>query len=145
MSRFVSVIYCDDIRNEVGNKQSFMGIYRSALYVVDFPAVLARLCVVINIQTSADEPFKSLRIRLLNYDDQIAEAMAPPGMLEGQKQAIASATTHGPDGILVCSWAFVLSPFAVEKPMRLRVRVDADGVELKGPALGIEKAPQQAA
>ena len=33
MSRFVTVIYCDDVRNEVGNKQSFMGIYNRALQV----------------------------------------------------------------------------------------------------------------
>lgn len=145
MSRFVSVIYCDDIRNEVGNKQSFIGIYRSELYVADFPVVLPKLCIVINVQTSGDQPFKSLKLRILNFDDQIAEAVLPPEALAGQQaEAVASATPPGADGFLVCSMAVVLSPLKVDKPMRLRIRVDADGTELKGPALGIDRIPQQA-
>jgi hypothetical protein len=141
MARFVSVIYCDDIRNEVGNKQSFIGVYRTNLYVPKFPAALPKLCVVISVQTNKNEPFTSLKYRLLNIDAQIAEAVVPPEALVPHTEEASSDPSA--DGYIVCTLALVLAPFKIEAAMRLRVRVDADGEELKGPALIIDQAPEQ--
>jgi len=140
--RSVWVTYCDDIRNEVGNKQSFIGIYRNALYVPDFPALLPKICIVINAQTDRANPFKSLRFRLLNFDTQIAEAVIPEDQIQTQQTAASTGLPN--DALIVCGVVMVLSPLPVTEPMRLRVRVDVDGEELKGPALIISKQEESA-
>ncbi len=45
--RFPKLIYdlvCDDIRQELGNKSSFIGIYRSKIIILPIPSVLPKLC-----------------------------------------------------------------------------------------------------
>jgi hypothetical protein len=135
MERFVSVVYCDDIRNEVGNKQSLIGIYRGDLYVPSFPATLPKLCVLVTVQTLANQPFESLKFRLLKDDTLLAEAPIP---LESMPKA---GSIDSGDGFSMFTLVLVMSPFKVDQPTKLRVRVDADGVELKAPALVIHQRP----
>ena len=40
-------LLCDDVRREVGNKYSFMGIYGKKIIFNRIPAVLPRLCLVV--------------------------------------------------------------------------------------------------
>jgi len=47
-------IFCDDIRQEIGNKVTLVGCYGDELYVPDFPAHIHKLCVHF-ILTSIDE------------------------------------------------------------------------------------------
>ena len=39
-------LFCDDVRNEVGNKLSLMGVYGQDLLLRKFPATISKLCVV---------------------------------------------------------------------------------------------------
>ena len=41
-----SIIFCDDIRSEVGGKVSLMGCYKDNIQVLEMPALLPKLCVV---------------------------------------------------------------------------------------------------
>src|ERR1700730_6660205 len=42
---FAVSIFCDDIRQEIGGKLSFMGVYYGAMYVPQFPINLPKFCV----------------------------------------------------------------------------------------------------
>jgi hypothetical protein len=42
--RTVIAQFCDDVRQEIGNKFSLMGCYGSDLYVPAFPITLPKLC-----------------------------------------------------------------------------------------------------
>jgi hypothetical protein len=42
-------LWCDDIRQEVGNKPSFMGVYTGALVVPQLPLTLPKLCVWLTV------------------------------------------------------------------------------------------------
>lgn len=55
--RWINVVWCDDIRHEVGNKPSLMGVYTSGLVVPAFPAVLPRLGLWISVYTPIERPF----------------------------------------------------------------------------------------
>ena len=72
--RFMTTIFCDDVRPETGSKLSYMGVYRDSLFVGQFPAPLAKLCFVMHAFTSPSKPFKQLKFRLLKDDEVIAEA-----------------------------------------------------------------------
>ena len=43
----MSTILCDDIRQEVGNKISLMGIYSKDIFVPEIPFTLAKLCLLL--------------------------------------------------------------------------------------------------
>ena len=44
-NRTVIAQFCDDFRQEIGNKFSLMGCYGTDLYVPQFPITLPKLCV----------------------------------------------------------------------------------------------------
>lgn len=82
-NRWVHVLWCDDIRQELGNKTSFMGVYTGALVVPTLPAMVPRLAIWLDICTPESKPFKSLRVRLFSNDMEkpLAEMVFPPEQL----------------------------------------------------------------
>ena len=64
ITRHLEVIFCDDIREEVGNKLSFMGVYSADLTVPVLPIVLNKLCIVVRAITNNSDPFESLNVSL---------------------------------------------------------------------------------
>jgi hypothetical protein len=74
--RYGSTIYCDDLRDEVGNKQSYMGIYSSALILSAAPpVVLPRLVIIVKYNEPMSEPWMPLRVNVYLPD---AEEGADP-------------------------------------------------------------------
>ena len=74
MNRYVLTIFCDDIRHEVGGKFSYIGVYSGQMFVPSFPITLPKLCLAMNVVTSADTPFRKLAMRLLMDEAVLAEA-----------------------------------------------------------------------
>lgn len=75
--RYVHVLWCDDIRLEIGNKPSFMGVYTAGIVVPELPAVLPRLGVYAWINTSADKPIKKTNFRIVRDDGFVVLEGAP--------------------------------------------------------------------
>jgi hypothetical protein len=132
--RILTAIFCDDIRQELGNKMSFMGCYHGELHVASTPISLSKLCVYATVLTPLDRPFKLLTLRLV-LDDQIelarleVSADALTGHSEHQDQ---TATRKG------FSTALMFSPFFIEKPTSLRLMADTEEGEIVGPRLLIK-------
>jgi hypothetical protein len=141
LRRSVSTIFCDDIRLEVGNKISLIGVYSGALIVPEFPVVLPKLCIVVTVVTPHDEPPRSLAVRLFQNDSPFIEHTVGPEILSQAPSPVDPAFEAEPDHrIGVMAIPIVVSPLKVEQPMLLRVRAIADGRELRAPALMIRKA-----
>ena len=70
--RFVHVVFCDDIRHEVGNKVSFMGCYQREMLMPVTPWILARLCIFVTVSTPVARPFKSLTLRVHQGANEVA-------------------------------------------------------------------------
>jgi hypothetical protein len=88
--RWVHAIWWHDIRQEVGNKPSFMGVYTGSLVVPSLPAVLPRLAVWVNVWTPKAQRFKTLNVRICNNEDE-----KPLAAIEVDSEALAGATTQG--------------------------------------------------
>jgi hypothetical protein len=54
---FGYALFCDDIRREIGNKTSLLGLYSAAAFFeAEFPISIPKFCVVVNwIQHRDDE------------------------------------------------------------------------------------------
>ena len=80
-SRTVIAQFCDDVRQEIGNKFSLMGCYGTDLYVPSFPITLPKLCVFVHVRTPREQPFRRLTLRLMRGEDVLSELEANPEKL----------------------------------------------------------------
>lgn len=142
----LEVIYCDDVRQELGNKQSFIGVYPGDLYVESMPIVLPKLCVVATLSLSSESHYESLRVKVMEGEQcifktsDITPLPTPPdvaGDLVGQDPEAA-----GGDGIRV-GIVLVLSPFQIDEETSLRVIAEGDGMQIPGRGLRIRRAARQ--
>lgn len=147
--RYLEVIYCDDVRQEVGNKQSLMGVYPGDLYLEALPAVLPKLCIVATLVIPAAECFESLRIKAMQGEHYLfASGDIPPPDDEVSPGALsaddgldkdAMDNREDEDPMLRLSLVLVLSPFQVDEETLLRVVAELDGVPVSSRGLRIRR------
>lgn len=64
------IIVCDDIRNELGAKSSYMGVYGGGILVPKFPALLPAIAfglIIVNLQ----QKITWVKAQLLNPDGEV--------------------------------------------------------------------------
>lgn len=135
--RYLTAIYCDDIRHELGNKLSFMGCYQRELIVAaPPPTALAKFCVYAIASTPKGRPFKSLVFRVMKDDvEELARLEVPPSDLEVAAKLVDETASRKS-----VNTALVFSPFPIEKAMSIRVMADTEEGEIVGPRLLIKVA-----
>jgi hypothetical protein len=144
MGRFGYSIFCDDIRNEPGEKLSFVGCYNGVIFVPPtFPLVLPRFCIHIHIVSPATEPYESIAVRCYApcEDAPIVEEPVEPPPREEQVALLAKLGTN-PDAPLyiVAGTSLILMPLQLNGPGLIRVRAVVDGAaeELRLGSLRVE-------
>lgn len=130
-SRHVEVVYCDDIRQEVGAKLSFMGIYTGDMILRSFPAILPKLCIAINFVTPVDDPFESLRIHI--FQEGIENPIISTDTITGQPRVDENDGANW----LMSHLMLTMAPFQIERPTVLRVVAETERGEVKGRGLRI--------
>lgn len=135
--RFVHAIFCDDMRQEIGNKISFMGCYQSELFVPFAPVALPKLCVFVTVSTPIERPLKSLTIRVDQGSNTIANIETPGS---DWAQSIPPASEDATRQL--ANVGVMLSPLAITEPGDIRVMVTTEEGELLGPRLRIKVTPQ---
>lgn len=142
MSQFAFAQFCDDIRREVGNKLSLMGVYGGDLFVAETPAFIPKLAVAITFLAPELESVETLRFRVMLDGQALIDAEAPVAILRQQFNAQsgrdsdeaplsrASVTFHG-----------FVPPITVAKRTLLRAVVVANGHDLEAGKLRLGKAP----
>ena len=139
----VETIFCDDIREEVGNKHSLMGVYHGEMFVQAMPVLLPRLCFYITFITDTLEPAAKFEIKVVKGVDEVE--LITTGTI--QAEAIPKKTKKNNLGVPYKSktvvMAFALSPFTVEEETVIRVVADTESGKIYGPCLRIRKAESQ--
>jgi hypothetical protein len=120
-------IFCDDIRQEVGGKITYVGAYGGRLLVHgDFPVRLPKFALGITyIQRRASfiQPSKFLVFLPGDSDDQPEDV------------------TNSANSILAINSMIVLSPFEMKQPGHIKVRATRGDALVRLGALLIERAP----
>lgn len=142
-SRHLDVIYCDDIRNEVGNKISLMGIYTRELTIPNAPLLLPRLCILVKVVTDIDDPLESLVVRVVKTKDGEETELLSTGPLPIPSLTDLPARDDDTTSMLM-QMQFVLSPFQIEEEATLRIRATTEREELLGMALRLRIVPPTA-
>lgn len=137
--RLMYTIFCDDIRQEMGNKLSIMGVYGGQLLVPQMPFVLPKLCIVMHARTLREHPFRQLRFRVLKDDELLTEQEIP-------EETLVAATKEpkrmlGESEYITFAVTAQLIPIVINSPFLLRSRAITEAGELKGGSLSIELSP----
>lgn len=144
IERYLHAIYCDDVRFEIGNKQSYIGVYGGDLLIPECPTKLPKICIVVFVSFPLHQPIKPFTIIISKDNEVLIEAPIeensieqPEFSLEKDQDEINSSDNMQFRGI------FNLFPFVVEKECNLKVRVKIDTEEMIGPSLKIRVSQSQ--
>lgn len=136
--RLVHVIWCDDIRQEVGNKPSFMGVYTAGITVPTLPALLDRLALHVWAYTPKDKPFKSITVSVQRDDGHVLASISTSPNDTGDA---ASEIRLKRPGSTIQSMMFGIGMAGIELPVNckyLTVKIEAEGDHLEGQKLWID-------
>jgi hypothetical protein len=143
-------VFCDDIRQEVGLKQTYVGVYNAAMILLgDFPAVVPKLAFSVRYREPISLPAsKKLTLRIL-----LEEGDSEQLMLETETMTFEQMKANGarldmskPDEPSYSEIAIngVFAPLVINGPSRLKVRMYRDEEEVRLGVLIIQRAESQA-
>lgn len=147
--RLLHVLWCDDIRQEVGNKPSFMGVYHQ-LGVQSVPMVLPRLSAFITVYSPINRPLSNLTVRVVKSDQEapLAEFSMPANDLAQlvEQPNLQLAPGEDPVSVAFVSVAALLGNIQINESTRwLKVIAHAEEEMLESLKLRIIRAPGQVA
>jgi hypothetical protein len=137
-------LFCDDIRWEIGNKPSLMGIYTSGIVsATPFPVTLPKLCFWIRYDEPMDAEWKSLRIHIylpgqedeaLQFDYALTEARASVSQSHLQIPSDADLRRH----VFI---PFLVAPLVLAQEGWIKVRGHYEKEIVKMGAIAVTLAP----
>lgn len=137
-ARHMWAVVCDDVRQEIGNKQSHMGIYTGEILLPTLPITMPKLCVVLTVRTLSTDPFKQLAVRVLRDDAELASIE-----LDADQVATMNANLKDleSEAYISANFVFQFASFAVEQACVLRFRAETERETLKGGSTQIKLQP----
>lgn len=135
-SRFVIAQFCDDIRQEIGNKYSLMGCYGHEMIIEKLPVSLPKLGILVNVFTGVAHPFSRLVIRAMMNDEIVAELEVPVENVSEAFQQIASTSELGR---VAFKAMLVLSPLVVVEPCKVSVVAETEDGIIEGSYIKIRE------
>jgi hypothetical protein len=133
--------FCDDIREEVGPKDSVMGIYPDNITVPVIPWAFARLCVYVRLNIGTEWDQKNITIHLRFEDGkQIEIARFKPELIESE---FKGAKERGAPLVGLVA-KVVASPLHISVVGRIRVVAIAGDAEILCATLHVILEPSPA-
>ncbi len=136
--RFLHAIFCDDIRFELQNKLSLMGIYYGSITPEALPTYLARFCAHAVAVTPVERPFRQVDLQLLLNDVVVQEMSVPPEALVMDPEKSLLPT---PSRLAAFGGNLVVSPLYLSEPGVISVRAITEEGILTGPRLPVLTPP----
>jgi hypothetical protein len=140
-----NTIFCDDIRLELDGKVTYVGAYNSGVMLVraSFPLVIPKFCFAIAFYQRKDLYVPSLGLRVFvpgDGDEKASIEADLQGPIVNDPQPKNLSNEHG---VLyhMASTNMVLSPFTIEQPGLIKVRVLREGVLYRVGSLRIMPFP----
>lgn len=138
--------YCDDVRFEINNKISYIGVFNSELRITGkLPVTIPKIVASASVLLPLDFKLDSLQFQL-NWNGKIIQDVSLPSSECQQIVAEAStkSTKHGvePRG-LHFQCALAVTPFIVDAAGVLRFDALINGIQHKANSLMVEIAEVQ--
>jgi hypothetical protein len=136
MERFATTLFCDDVRQEVGNKVSLMGCYGHELFVEKFPIALPKLCGHVRVVTPIERPFLTVRFKAFVGEDLLPQTIdVPKSLLD---KLFAEMPRNLDATMLQVGAILSFVPFFAPGPTSLRIMAETEEGELLAGRLWIK-------
>ncbi len=115
--------FCDDARQEIGNKLSLMGCYTGEMILQKIPAALPKLCAYVTAITPKEKPFQMLTFRATLNGDLLGEMAIPPEQL----LIDAHTPSSNPEANrLMANVVMAFTPLVVTKACTLKIEAETE-------------------
>jgi hypothetical protein len=143
--RWARAVFADDIREEVGNKRSIMGIYSGEMLIeASGPFHLPKLSIWISYSEPATEPAENITLRVIHWADDQTEDQAKTlfEAVIAREEQIANAPTPIKEGALrTIEMVQAFVPFSVSNSGYLAVRIARLDETYRAGAMHIRLSP----
>ena len=132
------VVFCDDIREETSGKTTVVGIYHGVLLGSGFPLIMPKLCFQVAMRFPNDKSVENFEVQIYapgDADENPSFKFPVPA-----KGSIPSDHSKGSeDNFLEILLAIPISPFVLNAPGRIKVRVKLGGKIFRMGSLLVEQ------
>jgi hypothetical protein len=145
-------VFCDDIRQEIGGKFSYIGVYSGFMFVNgSFPITLPKLCLAITFLQRREILDANIGLRIYLPGETDDDAPSIQADLQEQKEGIVAEQTAAevaglpkPDISFVAMHAKMLfSPVVITQAGDIRVRAVRKGELIRLGGLRVAMAPAE--
>ena len=135
-------IFCDDIRHEVGNKFSFMGVYKGDLIVHGaFPATLPKFGLAVSYRVYLDDArLEEVTLAVYLPGDEDGNPSIKGAIPISEMVAKADPPSRGGDTFREFQVVIVASPLTLKQSGRIKVRAIGGAGVIKLGSLRVEQA-----
>lgn len=131
--------FCDDVRQEAGNKLSYMGVYGPNLIVQSFPTQLMKFCCVFSLRVPLSAVPGLVVFKLLHGEEVLFESeLIPPQFAEHAEGVLPD---EAESRVVTISAVAQLVGFEITHRSVLKARAIVDGQELRGGAVEVLAEP----
>ena len=138
-------IYCEDIRLEVTNQRTYVGVYGSDIFVPDFPSVIPQIAVLVTAWANYSNPFTKLTFRLIQgrvvLHEQVEDVEGGYSRHLSERKKNGLPESVDPSSRMAVHYAVKVAPYLVSEETSLRVRVETEDGELRAGGVMIRKLP----
>jgi hypothetical protein len=134
-------LFCDDVRNEVGNKLSLMGVYGQDLLLPELPATLPKLCAVMMLDLPAGTSAREAVFVLKSGEEIVGRAVVSVGEAR-RARGEALATDSGER--LSIRFIAQMSPMVFAAPCELNAYAELAGEVVHGGRLKVARVEEVA-
>jgi len=116
--------FCDDVRQERGNKETFVGVYGDRVTVTTFPGAFKRMTIVARIHLDVEVAVNEIKLFLRTPDGEEGEIANFP--LEGMEDGRRATIERGMPYILVSAQA-TIEPLMISTPGLVQAFLEING------------------
>lgn len=138
-----TTIFCDDIRDELGGKKTYVGVYSGNLILEGgFPAAIPQFAFAITYFEPLEMSDEDVILRIfLPGSSEMAAVEIPLPVKDARKNI---RMLNDPDSNIVgVSAGFKISPLVLENEGKILVRAFRGTSEIKMGALRVQKGPEK--
>lgn len=120
------VVFCDDVRHEIGNKPSYMGVYHNFMFVSNaFPILLPKFVAAVTYIDSLAAPHGNVTIQLFlpGDSDDKPSSTVPIDVEEFIRKSNPQSATGRPATKLNFQFELQITPFLIKEPGFIKVLV----------------------
>src|ERR1700694_1339031 len=137
-------IFCDDIRHEVGNKASLMGIYGAEMFVHQaFPTAMPRMGFHIIYREDPRAPLNNMTLCIFLPGDADDKPTYKTEISRSEGQIPPPPPGLDPSARRTFSLNVILNPVPLKEEGKIRVRMLVDGTEVKLGTLSVKQGEPQ--